>query len=83
MPDVEIVVLVMPSDDRVWLDSATLIEWLRHTERRASEQVNDAEDSRQAVGMLAAGDALRQVREHLTLTQMQAAMAREDRRGPG
>jgi len=24
--DVEIVVLVMPSDDRVWLDSATVIE---------------------------------------------------------
>lgn len=76
----EIVVLVMPSDDRVWFDSATLLAWLRKSEVSTGEQVNAAEDSREAVSLLAAGDALRQVREHLTLTQMHAVMTVEARR---
>jgi hypothetical protein len=77
----EIVVLVMPSDDRVWLDSATVIEWLRSAERRHGERLSAAEGTREAIEVLAGGEVLRQVREHLTLTQMQGAMAREARRG--
>ena len=69
--DTSVLVLVM--DDKIWVDSDSLIGYLREVERQATEHVAVAksrEDEATAVAAYSSGEMVRQIADGLVLTTM-------------
>lgn len=76
-------VLVLALDDRIWLDSDSLISYLREIERQANAHYADAEnrlDRPTAVAAYSTGDMVRQIADGLVLTTIAAAETIRGRR---
>lgn len=76
-------VLVLALDDRIWLDSDSLISYLREIERQANAHYADAEvelDEHKAVAAYSTGDMVRQIADGLVLTTIAAAETIRGRR---
>lgn len=68
-------VLVLAMDDRIWLDSETLISYLREIESQAQHHMQAAqtrEDQSTAVAAYSSGEVVRQIADSLVLTTMVA-----------
>lgn len=68
-------VLVLSLDDRIWLDSDSLLAYLREIERQAEEQMESArehEDDVRAVAAYSSSHTVRQIADGLVLTVMVA-----------
>lgn len=77
-------VLVLSLDDRIWLDSDSLIAYLREIERQAQAHYKVAEtelDGPKAVAAYSTGDMVRQIADGLVLTTIAAAETIRGRRG--
>lgn len=62
-------------DDRVWLDSDSLVAYLREIERQAQEYMQAARedhDDARAVAAYSSGEMVRQIADGLVLTTMVA-----------
>lgn len=69
-------VLVLAMDDRVWLDSDSLVAYLREIERQAHEHMENAQQNRdeaRAVAAYSSGEMVRQIADGLVLTTMVAS----------
>lgn len=76
-------------DDRIWVDSESLITYLRDVEETADKHYKEARvdgDERKAVAAYSSGDIVRQIADGLVLTTMYAGETirsrRESRRRP-
>ena len=68
-------VLVLAMDDRIWLDSDSLVAYLREIERQAQEHMHTAQrdhDEARAVAAYSSGEMVRQIADGLVLTTMVA-----------
>jgi len=68
-------ILILAVDNRIWIDSDSLISYLRCVENQAVEHSGNAEqqgDFTKAVAALSAGDSIRQIADGLVLTAMVA-----------
>lgn len=68
-------VLVLAMDDRIWVDSESLIAYLREIEQQAHrhmELAQDREDQPTAVAAYSSGEMVRQIADGLVLTAMVA-----------
>ena len=68
-------VLVLAMDDRIWVDSDSLIGYLREVERQANEHMTLAQsrqDEATAVAAYSSGEMVRQIADGLVLTTMVA-----------
>jgi hypothetical protein len=68
-------VLVLAMDDRIWVDSDSLIEYLREVERQAQEHLvlaQERQDQPTAVAAYSSGEMVRQIADGLVLTTMVA-----------
>lgn len=69
-------VLVLAMDDRVWLDSDSLVAYLREIERQAHAHMENAQrdkDEARAVAAYSSGEMVRQIADGLVLTTMVAS----------
>jgi hypothetical protein len=76
-------VLVMALDDKVWLDSDSLISYFRAVEMQARAHFEDAQresDEQKAIAAFSSQDLIRQIADGLVLTTMVAAETVRDRR---
>lgn len=76
-------VLVLAMDDRIWVDSESLIMYLREVEETAMKHYADAReenDNYKAVAAYSSGDAIRQITDGLVLTTMHAGETIRSRR---
>ena len=67
--------LILATDDRIWLDSESLIAYLREVEEQATlflEQAQDEGDYQKAIAAYSVGDSIRQITDGLILTAMVA-----------
>ena len=68
-------VLVMLLDDRVWIDSDSLISYLRNIEDQASEHIEEAKqasDTGTEVAAFGGREVVRQIADGIVLTTMTA-----------
>jgi len=68
-------VLVLAMDDRIWVDSESLIAYLREVEQQASEHRTAAAsngDAERTIAAYASGEMVRQIADGLVLTTMVA-----------
>lgn len=68
-------ILILAVDNRIWIDSDSLISYLRNVETQAVAHSGDAEDRGEyakALAALSAGDSIRQIADGLVLTAMVA-----------
>lgn len=80
---IETSVLVLSLDDRVWLDSDTLVAYLREVEQQAYEQAEEARDRAddvRAVAAYASSQTIRQIADSVVLTAMTAGDKVRERR---
>lgn len=80
-------IVVLATDDRIWFDAESIIQYLREVEAMANgylREAQDTDDYRRAIAAHATGDMLRQIADGMVLTSMTAAEAirskRESRR---
>jgi hypothetical protein len=76
-------VLVLAMDDRIWLDSDSLISYLRNVEQQAQGHFEDAQresDGPKAVAAYSSRDVVQQIADGLVLTTMVAAETVRGRR---
>ena len=67
--------LILAVDDRIWIDSESLIAYLRGVEAQAGmflEQAKQEEDYQKAVAAFSVGDSVRQITDGLVLTALVA-----------
>lgn len=68
-------VLILAIDDRIWLDSDSLIAYLRNVEDQARGYLDEAEkmgDQRKAIASFSVGDSIRQIADGLVLATLVA-----------
>lgn len=68
-------VLVLAMDDHIWVDSDSLISYLREVERQAHTHMEIAQrdrDEARAVAAYSSGEMVRQIADGLVLTTMVA-----------
>lgn len=71
----DITLMVEPSGERVWVDTSSLVEYLRHVERAGVAQAQSALESKDALtyaGLTAVHDTIRQLADSLTVTALEA-----------
>jgi hypothetical protein len=78
--------LVLSVDNKIWLDSDSLISYLRNVEEQARSHFNAAQingDDRAAAAAFSVGDSVRQIADGLVLTTMVASDKIRSRRESG
>lgn len=76
-------VLILAIDDRIWIDSDSLIAYLRDVESQAAIHSHLAEeegDYKKAIAAFSVGDSIRQIADGLVLTAMVANDTMRSRR---
>lgn len=76
-------IVILAVDNRIWIDSDSLISYLRDVEIQAGLHFNNAEeqgDYRKALAAYSVGDSIRQIADGLVLTAMVANDTMRSRR---
>lgn len=76
-------IVILAVDNRIWIDSDSLISYLRDVEQQAALHSHDAEehgDYRKALAAYSVRDSIRQIADGLVLTAMVANDTMRSRR---
>ena len=68
-------IVILAVDNRIWIDSDSLISYLRDVETQAIQHLSNAEeqgDYKEAIAAYSVGDSIRQIADGLVLTAMVA-----------